>query len=208
MDDHPLVRVGLVGLVNAEPDMEICGDTGSTVDALRLAETTEPDVVIVDLSLSDGNGLTLIKRLRSNNSAVKTLVCSMHDESLFAQRALNAGARGYINKQEATRHVVSAIRRVLDGKIYLSDRMTEQTLLNAARRGAGPMHRSVELLTDREFEVFELIGQCKGTSEIAEKLHISVKTIETHREKIKRKLNLRSGAELTRRAIHWAINET
>ena len=207
VDDHPLVRAGLVSLVNAEPDLEICGDTGRVTEALRLAQETRPDMVIVDISLADGNGLTLIKRLKSKIPQIKSLVCSMHDESIFAQRALNAGAFGYINKQEATEHVIDAIHRVLQGKIYLSASMTEQVLLGATKGEPRKTGSSINNLTDRELEVFELIGHCKGTSEIADQLHVSVKTVETHKEKLKRKLNLRSGAELTRRAIYWVLRE-
>lgn len=207
VDDHPLVRFGLSRLIDDEPDLEICGETGKISEALELARSKGPDLVIVDLSLSDGNGLDLVKRLHAHYDNVKILVCSMHDESLFSQRAINAGARGYINKQEATTHIVDAIRYVLSGRVWLSQQMTERLLLGMAEGKSEPKVASIDNLSDRELEVFGMIGRGMGPSQIAERIHLSVKTIETHREKIKKKLNLRSGSELARWAIQWTLDQ-
>jgi len=207
VDDHPLVRLGLASLIEAEGDLEVCGETGRISEALDLVRTLDPDVAIVDLSLADGNGLDLVKRLAAQYNALRILVCSMHDESLFAQRVLNAGAMGYINKQEATKHIIDAIRHLLCGKIWLSGPMTENVLRAIAEGRTAPTTASIESLSDRELEVFGLIGQGMGPSQIAELLHLSVKTIETHKQKIKKKLNLKSGSELTRRAMQWMIDQ-
>jgi DNA-binding NarL/FixJ family response regulator len=207
VDDHPLIRVGLSSLIEAEADLEVFGETGKISEALDLVRTTEPDLAIVDLSLADGNGLELVKRLAVQHKGLRILVCSMHDESLFAQRVLQAGAMGYINKQEASRHIIDAIRHLLDGKIWLSKKMTERLLQGIATGRSTPTAASVESLSDRELEVFGLIGQGMGPSQIAEVLHLSVKTVETHKQKIKRKLNLESGSELTRRAMQWTLEQ-
>lgn len=207
VDDHPLVRAGIAALIGGEPDLEVCGEAGTFGEALELARGTGPDLAILDLSLAEGSGLELVKRLKRGEHDIRILVCSLHDESLFAQRALNAGAMGYINKQEATSNVIQAIRRVLSGKIYLSKRMTERLLQGFAGGelvGAMPPIRS---LTDRELEVFSLIGRGLSTSRIAEQLHLSVKTVEAHREKIKKKLNLDSGSELMRYAVQWTLEQ-
>jgi len=207
VDDHPLLRVGLRSLLEGEADLEVCGEAGKISDALDLAATTDPDLAIVDLTLADGNGLELVKRLAARHDSLRILVCSMHDESLFAQRALNAGAMGYINKQEATRHIIDAVRKLLDGKVWLSKTMTERMLHGIAKGGFTSRHASVECLSDRELEVFGLIGQGMGPSRIAELLHLSVKTVETHKQKIKKKLNLTCGNELTRRAMQWMLEQ-
>lgn len=207
VDDHPLVRVGLSSLIDREADLEVCGETGTIAEAMELIRTTEPDLAIVDLSLADGNGLELIKRLAAESRAPKILVCSMHEESLFAQRVLCAGARGYINKQEATKHIIEAIHHLLAGKVWLSRPMTERVLQGVAHGGSSPPSTGVENLSDRELEVFGLIGQGLGPSQIAEQLHLSVKTVETHKQKIKKKLNLESGSELIRRAMQWMLDQ-
>ncbi len=207
VDDHPLVRAGIAALIGHERDLEVCGETGTFGEALELAFLTEPDLAIVDLSLADGSGLELVKRLKVRQPGVRLLVCSMHEESLFAQRALNAGAMGYINKQEATSHVIEAIHRVLQGKVYLTQRMTDQVLQGLARGSAADGAPSIRDLTDRELEVFSLIGRGVATSHIAEQLHLSVKTVEAHRDKIKKKLNLASGSELTRYAVQWTLEQ-
>jgi DNA-binding NarL/FixJ family response regulator len=209
VDDHPLVRVGLSSLIEAEADLVVCGETGKMREAVDLVRTANPDLVIVDLSLADGNGLDLVKRLAAQHDKLRILVCSMHDESLFAHRVLGAGARGYVNKQEAARHIVSAIRHLLNGKIWLSEPMMERVLDGIAkgRSASTSTSATVENLSDRELEVFGLIGEGMGPSQIAELLHLSVKTIETHKQKIKTKLNLKSGSELTRRAMQWMIEQ-
>ncbi len=208
VDDHPLVRAGLASLVNGEPDLEVCGETGDMARALELVRSQTPDMVVVDLSLANGNGLELVKRVKAQNDTIKMLVCSMHDEALFAYRALNAGAMGYIGKEEATAHVIEAIRHVLKGKIWLSAKMTERALQGLTQGRAGDNATTIDSLSDRELEVFGLIGRGMGPSEIAEQLHLSVKTIETHRENIKKKLNLQSGGELTRLAVHWTYEQS
>ncbi|MBK1730857.1 response regulator transcription factor [Thiococcus pfennigii] len=206
VDDHPLVRAGIKALIDDEPDLLVCGETGSIHDTLGLVRDDTPDIVIVDLSLPDGNGLELVKRLAGAPGLVGILVCSMHEESLFAQRALAAGAKGYLDKHAAATQVVGAIRVILSGRIYLSERMTELMLERLSAKhpplaGAASVHD----LSDRELEVFCLLGQCLSASQIAARLHLSVKTVEAHRAKIKRKLNLASGAELTRCAVQWAL---
>ena len=207
VDDHPLIRVGLSSLIEAEADLQVCGETGKISEALDLVRTSQPDLAIVDLSLADGNGLELVKRLGAQHKDLRILVCSMHDESLFAQRVLHAGAMGYISKQEATTHIIPAVRRLLDGKVWLSESMTERMLQGIATGRSTPTAASVETLSDRELEVFGLIGQGMGPSQIAEVLHLSVKTIETHKQKIKKKLRLQSGSELTRRAMQWTLDQ-
>ena len=205
VDDHPLVRRGLASVIGGEHDLEVCGEAETIVGALQVARSESPDLVVTDLSLADGNGLELVKRLRAQSPELKILVCSMHDERLFAQRALAAGANGYIGKEQATAHVVEAIRHTLAGRIWLSDAMTDMALNGALRGAAG--ENAVAGLTDRELAVFELIGRGLGPSQIAMQIHLSVKTVETHREKIKRKLGLRTGAELTRRAMQWITEQ-
>ncbi|RCX26062.1 response regulator transcription factor [Thioalbus denitrificans] len=201
IDDHPLVRAGLRALIDHEHDLAVCGEAAGSGEALKLADDLAPDVAIVDLSLTEGSGLELIKRLHARHPATLLLVCSMHDESLFAERALKAGARGYINKQEATNNVVDAVHRVLEGGIYLSATMTQRM----RQAGNAGRQASVGDLTDRELEVFGLIGEGLATSRIAEQLHLSIKTVESHREKIKKKLNLATGSELARYAVQWTL---
>ena len=203
VDDHPLVRRGIASVIDSEADLRVCCEADSIADALQRVRDGRPDLLIVDLSLGDGSGLDLVKRLRAQDPHLKILVCSMHDEQLFAQRALAAGANGYIGKEQATEHVVDAVRHVLDGRTWLSRDMTERALSGVTRGQADFARDPVGSLSDRELEVFELIGRGCGPSQIAEQIHLSVKTVETHREKIKRKLGLRSGVELTRRALQW-----
>jgi DNA-binding NarL/FixJ family response regulator len=206
VDDHPLVRAGIVALIANELDLEVCGEAGTFREALELTQRTEPDLAIVDLSLTDRSGLELVKRLKGKPS-MRVLVCSMHEESLFAQRVLNAGAMGYINKHEATTSVIEAIRRVLSGKVWLSGPMTERRIQHLARGGPISGAPSIHDLTDRELEVFSLIGQGLRPSQIAEQLHLSVKTVEAHRENIKNRLNLTSGSELTQYAVQWTLEQ-
>jgi DNA-binding NarL/FixJ family response regulator len=183
--------------------VEVCWETGTLHEALAQFRSCLPDLAIVDLTLPDGNGLGLIKRLRACGEHVRILVCSMHDEALFARRALAAGAQGYISKFEATAHVLDAIRCILGGQVYLSDAMTARMLERVAD-GTPPAAASpVETLTDRELEVLGMIGQGRGTKEIARALNLGVKTVETHRQKIKRKLNLTSSSELVCFAAQW-----
>jgi DNA-binding NarL/FixJ family response regulator len=207
VDDHPIVRQGLGQLINEEPDLSIVAEAEDFQQALSALDTTPPDVAIVDISLKDRSGIELIKEIRARKPELPILVLSMHDESLHAERVLRAGAKGYIMKQEATEQVMNAIRRVLRGEVYLSERMASR-MVN--RLVAGPQNvggSPIERLSDREFEVFQMIGNGVGPSEIAEKLGLSVKTVETHRERIKEKLNLASGSELIRYAMQYVMDE-
>jgi DNA-binding NarL/FixJ family response regulator len=192
VDDHPLVRSGLRLLIEHEPDLEVCCEAGSTSEAMRVIARHLADLAIIDISLPDGSGLDLVKRLQAHYPEIPILVSSMHDEDLFAERALQAGAKGYINKQEAAETVIYAIRLLLKGKLYLSERLLgrqqEDTAGSVSPTGQAPIER----LSNRELEVFQLIGQGLGSGELADKLHLSIKTIETYRANIKKKLNLRT----------------
>ena len=202
VDDHPIVRRGFAQLINQEPDITVCAEAEDIAEALTALEACHPDLVIVDIVLKNANGLELLKRLPSLAPETKALVVSMHDEQIYAERVLRAGARGYVMKQEADEVIVTAIRRVLQGGIYVSDQVNERILMNFAQNQARFEASPVEFLTDRELEVFELIGQGISTRQIGERLSISIKTVETYRENLKRKLNLDSGSELIRYAIH------
>jgi DNA-binding NarL/FixJ family response regulator len=204
VDDHPLVRMGLRGLLEAESDLQVCGEAASLAEALGAARKLQPDLVITDLSLGDGNGLELIKRLLAQREGLRVLVCSMHDEKLFALRALAAGACGYVGKEQAGRDVVDAVRQCLAGRIWLSSAMAGQALGGAREgRAVADVADVAAALTDRELAVFELIGRGLRPAQIASQIHLSVKTVETHREKIKKKLNLRTASELIRSAMQW-----
>jgi DNA-binding NarL/FixJ family response regulator len=203
VDDHPIVRLGICNMIAAEPDLEVCGEADSARAALRLAASTRPDLAIVDLSLAEGVGLELIQALRVALPKLHVLVLSMHDETLFADRVLRAGANGYIMKREAITGLVGAIRQVMAGRVYLSAAMTQRMLGRVGRHGAPA--DLLSQLTNREFEVFELIGRGLGSAAIGEQLHVSVKTVETYRSNIKSKLNLKNAAELVRFAAIWAV---
>lgn len=205
VDDHPLVREGLIGLLSAQPDFAVCGEAAGLDEARRIVANTKPDVALIDLTLSDGTGIELIKEFKAKFPDVKLLVVSMHDESLFAERALRAGAVGYVSKQEASRTIVQAIRTILGGKLYLSPNLTDLVVQRAFIAGADLSRPAVDRLTDREMEVFELIGQGLSSRQIAAKLEVSPKTVETHREHIKEKLELATGTELTRYAVQWVL---
>ncbi|MCO6414131.1 MAG: response regulator transcription factor [Thiogranum sp.] len=207
VDDHPLVRAGLRQLIADEPDLVVCGEAASVQEAIKLLDSCTPAVAIVDISLADGSGLELIRRMHARAPGIRILVASMHDESLFAERALRAGATGYINKQEAAAKVIEALRQVLRGKIYLSQKMTEVLLRNATGVRERQTTSSIESLSNRELEVFELIGRGLSTCKIAEKLHLSIKTIETHRANIKKKLGLGNGNELALKAMQWTLEQ-
>ncbi len=205
VDDHPLVREGLIGLLAAQSDFVVCGEAAGAADARQVVAATRPDVAIIDLTLSDGSGIELIKEFRASYPEIKLLVLSMHDESLFAERALRAGALGYVSKHEASRTIVQAVRTILAGKLYLSPKMTELVVQRAFVAGADLSRPAVDRLTEREREVFELIGQGLSSRQIAVKLEVSPKTIETHREHIKEKLELTTSTELTRYAVQWVL---
>jgi DNA-binding NarL/FixJ family response regulator len=208
VDDHPIVRQGLIKLIEQEEGLEVCGEAGNVSDALTAIRELGPDVILVDISLEDSNGLELIKMIDDLCLQIPMLVLSMHDESLYAEHALRAGASGYVMKQAAANTLIQAIEKVMDGEIYVSKNMSSQMLKMAFRSGSEEARTGVELLSLREIEVFELIGRGNSTREIAEQLNLSVKTIETYRAHIKDKLQLRSGTELMQRAIHWVENES
>jgi DNA-binding NarL/FixJ family response regulator len=203
VDDHPLVREGLAARISAQPDMEVCGEADDIESAMELIMAKCPALVIVDIALRDGHGIDLIKRIVAAGVNTRMLVVSAYDESLFAERALRAGAVGYINKQELQGKVVEALRTVLRGERYLSSAMAQRLIAQAigSRAAAG----GTEALTDRELQIFQLVGRGKSTREIANELNVSVHTIDSHREHIRAKLDLRSGTELIQRAVQWHI---
>ncbi len=207
VDDHPIVRQGLGLLINREPDMIVCGAAEEAQSALRAIPGLQPDVLVVDISLSGPDGLELVKTIRTRDANLPILVLSMHDESIYAERALRAGANGYIMKQEATEKVLVAIRRILRGDVYLSDRVSSKMLQNYVRGSSTARESPVADLSDRELEVFRLVGEGHGTRQIAEELHLSVKTVETYQAHIKEKLSLRNARELVQHAIEWHLTE-
>jgi DNA-binding NarL/FixJ family response regulator len=206
VDDHPAVRQALGMLIGQEADLELCGEAADLSDALRLVADEQPDVAVIDISLKTGCGIDLIKRIKDRNNAVRMLVWSTHSESLYAERALRAGALGYVNKDQATDKIVEGIRRVLEGKVYLSDAMVETMLQRSVGDARKESMRSpLDALANRELEVFRLIGQGVKTVTIAERLHVSVKTIETYRERIRQKLDLSDGTQLAHYATQWVL---
>lgn len=208
VDDHPIVRQGLAHLINREPDLHVIGEAEHASQALRLVDAEQPDLVIVDIMLKDTSGLELIKQLKSRDAKTPILVISMHDESLYAERALRAGARGYVMKQEATASMLTAIRCVLRGQIYVSNQLEAVILQRLLERPMAVERSPIERLSDRELEIFELIGQGLSTREIAQRLYLSVKTVESHREHIKDKLHASTAAAVLRHAIHWVHRQS
>lgn len=204
VDDHPLMRQGIGQLIDGEPDLMVCGEAEDRVGALAAVAATKPDLVVVDISLRGDSGLDLIKDLRVRWPGLLSLVLSMHDESLYAERALRAGARGYIMKREASEKVLDAIRRVLEGAVFVSGNVAAGILDRISGHPVSGAKTGLEALSDREMEVMLLIGKGHGSQQIARQLHLSVKTIETHRANIKAKLNLATSNELLQRAIRWA----
>ncbi|HEY2423882.1 MAG TPA: response regulator transcription factor [Chthoniobacterales bacterium] len=203
VDDHPLFRERLCQLINNEPDMEVCGEAEGAEQALRLIRTAMPDLAIVDIALKASSGLELIRSIKALSISVPVLVLSMHEESLYADRALRAGASGYITKSQEAGDVLMAIRAVLAGKVYLSPEMTTDLLKNLGATGIRGVPRSVDRLTDRELQVLELIGRGRTTREIAETLKLGVATIDTYRARIKEKMNFRNATDLVHFAIRW-----
>ena len=211
IDDHSILRQGLANVLNQQVGLVICGEASTPTEALHAAEHLQPDLALVDLSMQGGGGIELLKDLRVRQPRLLTLVLSMHDEAIYAERALRAGARGYVMKHEKLDRLLLAINRVLAGQIYVSDNVAAHAVKRLAVGGAGTAPEApevddayVERLTDRELQVFRLIGRGLGTRLIAETLHLSRKTIESHREHIKGKLGLKDGSELIQRAIQWA----
>lgn len=203
VEDHPVTREGLARLLNQQPDLEVCGQAGTAPEALTAAEALKPDLVVVDISLGGPNGIEFLKNLSSRQAKLPALVLSTHDELLYAGRCLRAGARGYVMKQASTEQIMAAIRLVLRGGVYLSDQMHNRLLQDVMRKPALGHLSEVDRLSDRELEVFQLIGEGCTTSQIAARLHLGVSTVETHRAHIKEKLKLASGAELMRRGFEW-----
>jgi DNA-binding NarL/FixJ family response regulator len=207
VDDHPIVRQGLSQLINREPDLSVCGEAEDTRTALDALAPAKPDIVIVDVSLDGPDGIELLKTIRSRDSKLPVLMLSMHDESLYAERALRAGANGYIMKQEATERVLIAIRQILNGEVYVSDRMSQKMMQQFIHRSGTARSSPMAELTDRELEVFRLIGHGHGTRQIAEELHLSVKTVESYYAHIKEKLTLKNARELVQHAVQWVASQ-
>ena len=204
VDDHPMMREGLAQLLDHESDLQACGQADSAGQALNAVNAAAPDLVLLDISLPDRNGLELIKDLHTLHPQLPILVVSMHDEAIYAERVLRAGGRGYIMKQEGGRKLMQAVRQVLSGQVYVSEKMSARILEMFSGRRAESEQSPVERLSDREFEVFQLVGQGEGTRQIAQRLRLSVKTVEVHRANIRKKLELASGTEVVRYAIRWS----
>jgi DNA-binding NarL/FixJ family response regulator len=207
VDDHPILRAGLGKLINQEADMMICGEAEDGATAFDLAGTLNPDIAVIDISLKGSNGIELVKNLKARFPELPTLVLSMHDESLYAERALRAGSKGYIMKEEAIEQVLVAIRKALQGEIFLSEKMKSKMLQQMASGKGKVVSSPIETLTDRELEVFRLIGEGCSTRQIAGQLHLSVRTVEAYREYIKGKLQLKNATELVQHAFHWVHHE-
>lgn len=208
VDDHAVVRYGIAQLINRQADLVVCGEEENASNALGAIGKLKPDLVIADISLKDSSGLELMRNIKAQYSGLPVLVVSAHDESIYAEIAFRAGALGYLMKQEALEKIIAAIRRVLSGNIYVSEALAAKMLQQQIRGKSDIQESPVKGLSDRELEVFQLIGQWKKTSEIAQELHLSVKTIEYYREQIKRKLNLKNSAELTQHATAWVQRES
>ena len=205
VDDHPIVRQGLALLIDREADLAVCGEADGGFGVLQSISELRPDIVVLDISLNGPDGLDILKTIRGREPELPVLVLSMHDELTYAERALRAGANGYIMKQEATEKVLVAIRRILRGEMYLSDRLTNRMLQQFVRGSAPSTESPLSNLSDRELEVFRLIGEGHATRRIADELHISIKTVESYQAHIKEKLSLRSARELVQHAIEWYV---
>jgi DNA-binding NarL/FixJ family response regulator len=204
VDDHPVVREGLAMHLATQPDLEVCGEAEDLPGAMTLLASARPEVAIIDISLKNSNGIELIRRIKDRHDAVRILVWSMHPEKLYAERALRAGAHGYLNKGQPTRHVLDAVRTILQGRVYVSGALADQLLrrvVGQTSEGRSP----IESLSDRELEAFQLIGEGLTTEAIAEKMHVSPKTVETFRARIKDKLGISNLPELIQRAAQWVV---
>jgi DNA-binding NarL/FixJ family response regulator len=207
VDDHPIVRQGLALLIDQQPDLVVCGAAEDAESALTAIATSRPDVLVLDISLPGRDGIELLKAIRSSDPDMPILVLSMHDETMYAERALRAGANGYIMKQEATENVLVALRRILRQEVYLSDRIASRMLRQLTFHGRETPDPPITRLSDRELEVFRLIGAGLGTRQIADELRLSVKTVESYQAHIKEKLALQSSRDLVQRAIEWRMGE-
>lgn len=203
VEDHPIVRRGFASLINHEPDLVVCGQAEDLHGALRAVEELQPDLVLIDIFLKDSSGIDLIKALQERSKGLPVLVVSMHEESLYADRVIRAGAMGYVMKREAEQTIVTAIRRVLEGRVYLSDRMQERVLLSFSGRRTDTSRSPLQALTDRELEIFGRLGHGQSIRKIAEDLHLSIKTVDAHRARIKEKLGLESSTEVLQHAVRW-----
>jgi DNA-binding NarL/FixJ family response regulator len=207
VDDHAVVRFGIAQLINRQPDLVVCNEQEDARKALDAIIKLQPDLVIADLSLKDSSGLELIRNIKAQFPKIPMLVVSIHDETVYAEIAFRAGALGYLMKQEALEKIITAIRRVMSGSVYVSDSLAAKMLQQQVRGNTDVQQPAIKSLSDREVEVFHLIGQWKKTKEIAGELHLSVKTVEYYREQIKRKLNLKDASELTQYATAWVQRE-
>jgi DNA-binding NarL/FixJ family response regulator len=207
VDDHPIVRQGLGLLINREPDLIVCGEAEDAPSALQRMVSAQPDLMVIDISLDGPDGLELLKTIRLKEPILPVLILSMHEESTYAERSLRAGANGYIMKQEATERVLVAIRRILEGKVYLSERLTNKMLEQFVHGSGSSKNDPLTNLSDRELEVYRLIGAGHGTRQIADELHVSVKTVESYQAHIKEKLSLRNARELVQHAIESTLSE-
>ena len=205
VDDHPAICEGLAVRISSQPDLEVCGQAADTAEAMKLVKAARPDVVVADIQLKTGNGLDLIQRIKAYDDSIQILVWSMFPDALYAERALRAGALGYINKQNTTHDIVDAIRVVRDGKIFLGEETSKQLLGQVVGSGNRLKASGVESLSDRELEVFRLVGQGLSTAQIAASFHRSSHTVEAHRQAIRRKLNLKTASELNRAAAQWVL---
>lgn len=200
VDDHPVVRQGLAMLIDQEPDLTVCGQAAGSADALKLLHSEKPDLAVVDITLADENGLDLVRKMKEQRKETPVLVVSMHDEFLYAERVLKAGASGYVMKQASASEILASMRKVLSGAIAVSPKVAERVL---DKMSQSTVQSPLETLSDRELEVLRWVGQGMGTRQIAEKLSLSIKTIEAHRENIKRKLHIKRAPELVRYAVQW-----
>jgi DNA-binding NarL/FixJ family response regulator len=207
VDDHPLVREWLANLINEQTDLQICGEAVNAPEAFALIGSAKPDIAIVDISLEGGSGIELLKNIKAAHSGVATIVLSMHDETLYAERALRAGARGYLMKREATKKILQAIRSVLAGKLYVSEKITALMAEKFVEGHSATVESPIQQLSDRELEVFQLLGRGYTTRQIAEHLHIGFKTVQAYCARIKEKFNLTNVTELLREAIRWHENQ-
>ena len=208
IDDHPIVRQGLAQMIDREPDLMVCGDAEEAKTALQAIAILKPDIVVIDISLNGPSGLEILKTIRQNDPTLRVLILSMHDEMVYAERALRAGANGYIMKQEATEMVLAALRRILEGEVYVSNRVASRMLKQLVGGAPANQQSAIDGLTDRELEVFRLIGEGYGTRQISDQLHLSVKTVETYQSHIKEKMGLRNARELVQYAIQWVMSES
>ncbi len=209
VDDHPLLRQGIKQVIELEDDLRVSGETSSANEAIDLVNREMPDVVIVDITLAGNvSGIELVKSLNERFPEIKTLVLSMHDESLYAERAIRAGARGYIMKEVASKNIINAIRTILKNELYMSDAVSKRIIDKLVRGSADTVGISVEHLSNREFEIFQLIGNGFSTKEMAKKLNLSIYTVESHKKNIKEKLKLKNSSDLVKYAIQWVITQT